>query len=138
MQKRRVRGQQFVVRISADADRSGIAVVRLVTEIEIPLQAAERRQHVVPAPTRTPGIGPFFVILRYAAQGNRRVHRTGTSDHAATGQGLALALGRRVVETPVVIPIGIVVTVHEVERQRRKVHIVGTRLQQQHLAVGIF
>src|SRR6185312_8315685 len=68
-------------RNTADGDAAVLAVIRPI-EIEVALDLAEIRQHVLPGPAgRAPHL-PFVVIGRRAAVGELAVDRGAATEHA--------------------------------------------------------
>lgn len=138
VQERLLLRHQLCGRVAADADGSGVAVVGRLREVQVPFQAPVRGQHPVPGPLGIAGSGPFCVIFGRAAQSDGGVDGARTAHHPPARKGDVTAPGRLIAQVPVVIDVGVVVTVDQIERRRARVCVVGPGLDQQHRAIRVF
>ena len=72
--------------LPADADRTGVAVVRLIAEVQVIFHPFEVRQARAPVPAPGPQFLPAVVVLRLAAQGDGRVYGAAAADDLAAGE----------------------------------------------------
>ena len=72
--------------LPADRDRTGVAVVGLVAEVEVVLHALEVGQAGAPVPAAGTQLHPAVVILGLAAESDGGVDGAASPDHLAAGQ----------------------------------------------------
>jgi hypothetical protein len=121
----------FASRVAADGQRPMTAVPRRV-EIEIALEANERRKTALPRPLTETERGPFVVVFGLAAQRHAGVDRRRASDDATSRHPKPeTSRIRPMSQFPIVIDERVPSPPHEVGRKRPFGRIVGPRFEQE-------